>query len=318
MTTRQAPADQPHGAPMSATALPVPDRTEPDPLESALDEVAREGYAVRTALDPDLVAELLDLFHSLEVGTDAVVYRTFMDESRETARRIDLALKELLGPVVERVTPGYRPFLATYCYKGTEGGEVPYHQDWSFTDERQARGIAWWIPLVTVGEQNGGLAVIPRSHRWTAGLRVCSQVVDAPIVPHQDDFRSLCVTVPLEPGSVVLYDTALVHGSEPVHGGGDRPAIVLQTGPEGCDIVHFQLDLTALRGYLVDEAYFSTQEYESRPEGYPELEPWTRPVVASDFDEPLRVAKQAAAAAAAPQVAPKPTRFIDRLRRSAR
>ena len=277
---------------MSERTAPMLDANPRTPELSVVDEVAAFGYAVRPLLPADLVGQLLEEFETLDVPVDAAIYRSFMDESRPVARRCDQALKDVLAPLVEDILPGRVLALATYCYKGTGAPGVEYHQDWTFVDERSERTLALWIPLIDAGVANGGLAVIPGSHRWTAGIRASAPMVDSPIIPHQEAFAQLTVAPHLPPGTAIIYDSATVHGSPANGTGRGRPAIILQTVPAEQPIVHFHQTPELVEGFVVDHEYFSSQCYGERPEGYPAFEPWTRTVLAGDFVEPLRFARQ--------------------------
>lgn len=255
-----------------------------EPLASQLE---RDGYGLRQVLPPEVVAEVLAGFEALDPRSKPIVYRTFVDDSREEARAVDQALKAAIGPHVAAVLPDHDILVATYINKGPYGPVIDYHQDWTFTDERTHRSVLLWIPLVDVEASTGGLGVIPGSHRWTDGLRTASDVREGPTVPHQDAMAAAVTVHPLQAGEGVIYDPAIIHGSGPNQSDLDRPALIVITGPRGAPVVHFVEHLDRIDGYLVDEAYFTTSPFESTPQG-PAYEAWERAVVPEDFVEPLR------------------------------
>ena len=244
------------------------------------------GHAIRPVLEAPLVARLAARFATLGPGTEAPVYRTFTDDPRHQARSVDLELKAQLRSPVAALLPGHEIVLATFVNKAAHGPSIDWHQDWTFTDEREHRSVLLWIPLVDVDEDRGGLGVIPGSHLWTSGIRTSSLTREGPTVPHQEAMEAAAEFAPLPAGTAVVYDPATIHGSKPNRADRARPALIVITAPAGAPVLHFCEEESTV-GYVVDEAFFTTREFESVPVGYPTIEPWAPPVTSEDFVAPL-------------------------------
>src|SRR6185436_576497 len=102
---------------------------------------------------------------------------------------------------------------------------------WTYTDERRARPVFFWCPLVDAGPENGGLAVVPGSHRWLTGIRPSRSVEATEAV--RDEIAALAVDLTLRAGQAVAFDPALLHGSGPNPTDEPRPAFTVAVVPRG-------------------------------------------------------------------------------------
>ncbi|HEY0734065.1 MAG TPA: phytanoyl-CoA dioxygenase family protein [Herpetosiphonaceae bacterium] len=90
------------------------------------------------------------------------------------------------------------------------------HQDNFYLRAQPGTCMAAWLALDRCDEANGCMQVVPDSHTWSllcttpADTRVSFTDVTVPIPPGQE----VC-PVPMEPGDVLFFNGALVHGSFP-------------------------------------------------------------------------------------------------------
>ena len=113
------------------------------------------GYLTMPLLGGAARDRLRAHFDRLALPDDHGFHATSANNTREVARAVDQLLKAELGPLLEEVLPDHEPFLAAFISKGARHGvTVDYHQDWTYTDEREHRCTLFWIPLV---------------HRWLPG-----------------------------------------------------------------------------------------------------------------------------------------------------
>jgi hypothetical protein len=243
---------------------------------TALDQ---EGFATLRLVDGDALAELRRLWHELGVADDDPYFTTNIHTDRATARRVDLALKDLLRPATQAALPGYEPFLAAFIFKGAHGGEVGWHPDWTYTDERVHRAYLFWCPLVDTDDQHGSLRVVPGSHRWVHGLRGSGDFPE-PVDGAEELLAERSVSVRLRAGEAIVYDAAILHGSPPNASAVPRPVAAIALAPEDAGLVHFHRGPDgAVAGWAIDESWYTVQPFGEPPTGFPSLEPW---------DEPLR------------------------------
>jgi phytanoyl-CoA hydroxylase len=116
-------------------------------------------------------------------------------------------------------------FLLMFIYKppGVEESVHPFHQDAAyFTFGPQKKCIGVWIPLDPVSEANGGLSIIPRSHRFEVRQHHIKEGINfgalaAEGIEGNADYHAQAICPELEPGDCLLFNTRLFHRS-----GGNR------------------------------------------------------------------------------------------------
>lgn len=270
-------------------------RTRPPAPVGAPVPSSEPGWRTVDIAPPEVVGALRELaaLH-LPERIDSY-YSTNVHASREVATTVDRELKQLLGPRLRDCLPNHEIFLGVLIAKeaGSEGS-VGFHQDWTFTDERQHRSVNCWIPLVDTDHHAGAMRMVEGSHLWTGAVRPSG--ADLPTDPFPPDLQEalgrVAATVPLRAGQGVVYDPALVHGSWPNRAPIRRVAAALALAPVGARLVHFHVDAVgALRGHPIDGSHFTTAPYGSAPTST-SFEPWA-PLV--DLDDIRRGAARLAA-----------------------
>jgi hypothetical protein len=206
------------------------------------------------------------------------------------AEGFDRDVKRLVSPRLAQLVPGYRPFMVAVTSKGRHSAmPIKFHQDWTYTDERSARPLFIWCPLVDVDQSNGALQVVAGSHRWTSGIRPSRRIEVTEAV--QDQLRDLARPAPMRAGQGLAFDPAICHGSPPNPTRRPRPAITIALAPAGAPLVHFHLSEDGhLSGHEVDDRFFTTNPYGTEPVGRPTVAPWDRPVTVEDLDAGMSAA----------------------------
>ena len=205
----------------------------------------------------------------------------------ERASGFQQQVAPLIRPALHAAFPAYRPFFHAATVKGPGGGPIPFHQDWTYTDERVARALFVWIPLVAVDEHNGALEVVPGSHRWGTGTIRPSRGMHAEHVTehHQATFRRLAEGGAMRPGDALVFDPACLHGSNPNRSAEVRPSLTVGLVPVGVPLIHFhQTDDGDVSGHEVDDEFFVANPYASRPDRPATVRPWARCIAIEDFD----------------------------------
>jgi phytanoyl-CoA hydroxylase len=136
-------------------------------------------------------------------------------------RSDDASLQWLIDPRIDRVMTallGTSPYaVQTMLYfkpPGSRGQAL--HQDNFYLKADPGTCIAAWMALDRVDEANGCLEVVPGSHRWPI---LCTEKADTKVsftdvtVPLPS--AGTAVPVEMEPGDVLFFHGALVHGSNP-------------------------------------------------------------------------------------------------------
>ena len=253
-------------------------------------EIDRLGYTTVALLQPSEVTTLREVFESGDVSLESPITRTLSDSTRQRASAIDHDVKKLVAPHVEHVMPGHRAVVALFVHKAPgRGSPVAFHQDWSLTDERHDRALMWWIALDDCSEGNGGLAVIPRSHRWTTGVRPHS-TVSQPTDPHQEILASRAVQLEVPRGTAVIYHPGIVHGSPPNLSERSRLVALVGTAPRNSRLLHYFESPEGISGWEVNEGFYTDHEHGTTCTSLPAAELWGPVVRSTDLERVLGVA----------------------------
>jgi ectoine hydroxylase-related dioxygenase (phytanoyl-CoA dioxygenase family) len=133
----------------------------------------------------------------------------------------DASLQWMIDPRIDRVLTallGRSPYaVQTMIYfkpPGSRGQAL--HQDNFYLKADPGTCVAAWMALDRVDRANGCLEVVPGSHRWPI---LCTEKADTTVsftditvpLPEPD----AAVPIEMEPGDVLFFHGALVHGSAP-------------------------------------------------------------------------------------------------------
>lgn len=212
-----------------------------------------QGFVtVPDALPPDLVARLngeIDRMMEAEAGPDATTHRfgmlmnrspifrhlldnprvlPFLETLLGTDFRLDHDYADVIrqgdGPIGHRLHGGARPFRPAEYYWSGDGG-------------LHSGLLVVAYSLEDVGEGDGGFGCVPGSHKST--------------FPFPDDWKDLAeshdfvkrVTGPA--GSAVIFTEALVHGTLPWQGAGERRTMFYKYSPAPISWARFYYDGSA-------------------------------------------------------------------------
>lgn len=255
-------------------------------------QLPEEGFCLGTPIASAALAEIEQLFEPFAESANQPFWSSNVHATRADAVHINESLCRIVGSQLASHLRGYQPFLGAFITKAAGEHLVDLHQDWTYTDERSDRCVLAWIPLGDVDASLGALHAIPRSHRWTDGIRPGDVELPAPTDPLQGLLEPLAHTIDARAGQPVLYDPALLHGSGPNHGNRLRVVAAVAFAPTGAQLVHFQRvqdrdGPQSLQGFRISASYFTAQEFRSRPHGPADIEPWTGAVAPTDFADAL-------------------------------
>lgn len=252
---------------------PAPSPTGPERWGGGEHLPPESGWAAAPLLSGEDVLRLRRRFEDLEVDPEHAFFASSEHAPRDVARQVDQEIKRSLAPALARLLPGYEPFLGAYISKGPLGwNAVDLHQDWTYTLEPEQRAVIVWCPLLDVDEQGGALHLVPGSHRWSSHLR--GSGLPAPLGAALEQARTQAVGFSLPAGTGLLYDAGVLHGSPPNCSEQVRVAAAVALAPRGAQLVHYHAeDDGPVEGYLIDEAWYTTQTFGERPEGYARADP---------------------------------------------
>lgn len=168
----------------------------------------------------------------------------------------ELMLDARIFNVVESlVGPAFAAQSMFYFKPPTARGQA-MHQDNLFLQAHPETCIAAWIAIDRCAADNGGLAIVPGSHRIQV---LCLEPAD-----ETESFTSMQVPLPdgvevvqteMEPGDVLFFHGSLVHGSRPNTSDRFRRSLIFHYIPQASqEVAKFYNPLTTRTGEELDIA----------------------------------------------------------------
>ena len=237
----------------------------------------RDGYAVvENFLTQAQVGHLLHVFQSLDCPTQHGSWSASMFSADLAYRAaVDRAIKEALAPRATPLLPGYRFCFCNFLVKEpqkADDGIVQIHQDPTFVDEQLYASLGLWIPLVDTDATNGGICVLPGSHRWNDGPRSFGGW--APYLSLSATFLEQAQPIPITAGSALVFSQKLFHGSRANRSRTTRitAAALLVSKEAALRCYHANPALPQkLEVFEVDDQFYTRYPYATRPEGVPRI-----------------------------------------------
>lgn len=240
--------------------------------EKAGDEFREGGFTIVPMMEADQIHALRERMMSLIPQDSGPFFSLYRNDSPVIRRQLNQAVRGEIESAAGGVLRDHRIFLGSLLVKFP--GDASYlapHQDWSFVDEeRHVSGILWF-PLQATDADNGGMCVVPGTHRMDLPHR--GAPLDYPIEQHLDGLVQ-CRT---EPGQALVLHNALIHGSRENRSEELRIVMVLGFMSADATLVHFYTDEHGQKWrYEVTQEFFFDHEPPGRPDGPGVLsvEPW--------------------------------------------
>ena len=207
-----------------------------------------DGYlVVESLLDADHIANLRSRMETIARGeTDFPNENIELEPDSHAIRKINRcaendpvfrahAEKPAILDIVESLIGPAIKLFASQCFMKPPGGvEKPWHQDSAYFPIEPMNLVTCWTALDDVTVENGGLWVIPGSHRnglvdhakWQLGDREDKQVELLEDSPQQ------AITLPA--GSCSFHHSLLLHRSGPNHTDQPRRGLAVHYMPASC------------------------------------------------------------------------------------
>jgi len=205
------------------------------------DIFARDGYLILPRFAPAAVlAELQQVVRAeLAVRREPLEYESLADypglpssvntESGETVRRLLQAydrhpalaswatseplveiMQSLLGESIYLVRNHHNCVMTKHPQGGSRTG---WHRDTRYWQFNRPELVNAWLALDTESENNGGLRVVPGSHRLELPLGRLDDPLFLRDDPSNQELLATAATVNLAPGDVMLFHSHLLHAA---------------------------------------------------------------------------------------------------------
>lgn len=251
------------------TAIPVGRRQMRDAgIDAAL---ARDGFVVADAADPEQVGAASAVFERYPSGISSGYYASIHSHSPEYKAKVHAELTQILWPSLDRLLDDYRSLIAAFMVKEAGGDSiVPVHQDWNTMVESSTAGLTCWIPLTPVTELQGRFRLLPGSHRYLQRLRG-SPGFPAPWESISEQVaEDLMIDVDVEVGQVLVMDGRVLHTTPQNRSGAQRVAAYINALPTEVPSVHyFRAGDGSVEAFAVDDDFYTSFNIGERPPGEP-------------------------------------------------
>jgi len=225
----------------------VPRVLEPEQIEKILDrarEIAHgdipEAASNRLVKDIQFAKGLLPLPEDPEHALWKIMNPDRFDETfRECLR-----LPKVLDAVESLIGEDLMAFLLMFIYKppGVEEAVHPFHQDAAyFMFQPQDRCLGVWIALDPVSEENGSLTIVPRSHDTPVRKHEAKEGINfgalaAHGIEDNPDYHDKAITLTMDPGECLLFNTRLFHRSGSNRTNRHRRVVTLHMASTTCEM----------------------------------------------------------------------------------
>lgn len=234
----------------------------------------KNGYLVIDFLDETEISLLNEKLTEFLNENPALSKELFYTSGRDTEYHRERALrltwpiiKKKIGTVIQE--EHCEAYGGSFMLKPTgEKSLLAPHQDSSLTDETKFAAFYGWIPLQDVSVLNGCMHIIPGSHLWGNHYRS----LDVPWLfeAYTDLLYQFIVPVEMKKGQLLIFDSALVHGSYPNLSDKIRISLNLFMKNKQTDVLHFFSDSQTpkhkIECYKVSFDYFAQNDYRQRPD----------------------------------------------------
>ncbi|MEL7209817.1 MAG: phytanoyl-CoA dioxygenase family protein, partial [Actinomycetota bacterium] len=228
----------------------------------------RRGWVVVSAWDPAVPERLIELDERSGDREADGYHVTAMSEDIDFRRAVDELIRADLAPAIVDLLVGYEPHVGVLVLKEPHGDSTVWaHQDGTCNDEHERPGVIAWIPATPLDHASGFLRGLWGSHRYMPGIR-STPPTPAPFQDVRDELLTdVMPPIELAPGQALLFDSRLVHGSEPNRSGRRRVVGYLRLHPAGSIPCHYwwDTDHDVVHGYEVDRDFFVTHVWNHAP-----------------------------------------------------
>ncbi len=154
----------------------------------------------------------------------ATYHCSFVDKNVAYKRQAFALMKEVFEPHLKRYMPDFEIISANFYVKPPHTGRFTIHQNWPVLDVKDTT-VTLWCPLQDVDVHNGGIHVVPGSHK------IIDHVEGILCPPYFKDFQEALIEkylkpLPMQAGQGLIFDDALIHWS-PTNNS-DEPRIAVQ------------------------------------------------------------------------------------------
>jgi ectoine hydroxylase-related dioxygenase (phytanoyl-CoA dioxygenase family) len=189
--------------------------------------IDNHGFSLIPFLDNEEVFLLRKLYTSnFEDINSKGMFANHNTNDVEKSKLISSEIIEILNTKLNQYFKNFQPFVAHFVVKSPQNhDEFSLHQDWNIVDEKKYKSYHIWIPLSLTHEKNGGMFVVPNSHKFFANHR--SGSLGSPSIPSSKELDNIKISLKISNNNALVWDDAVFHGSFPNNSNESRISVVL-------------------------------------------------------------------------------------------
>ena len=130
-----------------------------------------------------------------------------------------------------------------------------YHQDWSYTDEKNHAFATCWIPLFDTSKSNGCMSVIEGTHRYFNTYR--SDTLESARIEFEEIPEDIRTDVEQKAGTCLAFHQAIFHGSYPNVSDFGRPVFAFVVKHRNSPVVHYVHEGNTIGSYQLSVTSFN-------------------------------------------------------------
>jgi ectoine hydroxylase-related dioxygenase (phytanoyl-CoA dioxygenase family) len=199
------------------------------------------GYAQITGISNEILDKANLLYNEYFKDQNKSMFVSHQESGVETNIEVNARLHELFKEWLESVFMDYQFVVGNFISKSNvNSSEFNLHQDWNIVEEAEYPFIHIWIPHQDTTSENGGLKILPRSHKIINNNR--SGSLGIPFIDIDSQIQPLVKNLNVQKGNCLLYSPALFHGSSPNKSSKPRIVTLLTITHKDAPLKYFHLN----------------------------------------------------------------------------
>ena len=200
-----------------------------------------DGYLVVNLLEEAEVDELLALYNSVDSKVPLGYYTSLWSPDEEYRYKVNREIIRVVEQKAKALFVDHSPLFADFIVKRTgEFSGVGIHQDWMLVEEPKYTSFFVWCPLVDVGDTNGAMEMVKRSHLFDFRPRGANITLPCHIPPLSEHIvKNFLTPVYLKKGQAFIFNHNVIHRSKPNLSDKDRPVAATVMVHDKADIFHY-------------------------------------------------------------------------------
>ncbi len=252
-----------------------------DPQRQAFFE--KEGYTTFPLLNAEEVRELRLFYESKNLFSEngAGFQISLYNPDKALCREIRDKVLSIVLPKMSVEIENFKAIVASFVAKpAIPNSVVPPHQDWSFADREEDGycSLSSWIALVDTNFDNGGMGVIPGSHKFLHNHRPSpSPQCPVPLGQHVFSVFPYMKMIDVKAGDILLFDNRTFHASPPNTSNAPRISVGVGITQKDARLVHYNMKpdgtFKTMLKYYVDEDFYLKYDNAMLSKMYDEKKP---------------------------------------------